>query len=58
VLFVADLLRQGWKEFIPEAEVKLARIHLQETDRNGFEVTVPAMKAEKGLRPEESLVHA
>ncbi|HEX4770073.1 MAG TPA: 6-carboxytetrahydropterin synthase [Bryobacteraceae bacterium] len=36
---IADLLQREWQRFIPAA-VWLTRIHVQETDRNGFEVLV------------------
>jgi 6-pyruvoyltetrahydropterin/6-carboxytetrahydropterin synthase len=37
-LVTAELLRQAWDSHWQESGVKLHRIHIQETERNGFEV--------------------
>jgi 6-pyruvoyltetrahydropterin/6-carboxytetrahydropterin synthase len=36
---ITDILQHEWAAFIPDA-VRLTRVHVQETDRNGFEVLV------------------
>jgi 6-pyruvoyltetrahydropterin/6-carboxytetrahydropterin synthase len=37
----AELLQQAWRGELPDSGVKLHRIHIQETDRNGFELLMP-----------------
>lgn len=39
-LVIAGILQRHWHEFLPEAQLR--RVHVQETDRNGFEVLLPA----------------
>jgi 6-pyruvoyltetrahydropterin/6-carboxytetrahydropterin synthase len=36
---IVDLLQQNWDRSMP-GSVRLSRIHVQETDRNGFEVLI------------------
>ena len=38
----AELLQQAWGTHWKDSGVKLHRIHIQETERNGFEVLIPA----------------
>jgi 6-pyruvoyltetrahydropterin/6-carboxytetrahydropterin synthase len=38
---IAELLRENWRRYISGA-ARLRRVHVQETDRNGFEVWVPS----------------
>jgi len=57
-LVIAELLQQSWTEFLGDAGPRLHRVHLQETDRNGFEVLMPALGIEKKVEIEELLVHA
>ncbi len=38
VLTVADILRQNWSRYLGGFPVRLHRIHIQETARNGFEL--------------------
>jgi 6-pyruvoyltetrahydropterin/6-carboxytetrahydropterin synthase len=38
---IAELLKQNWNSFV-RTEARLTRVHVQETDRNGFEVPIPA----------------
>jgi 6-pyruvoyltetrahydropterin/6-carboxytetrahydropterin synthase len=55
-LVIADLLQQHWAAFIGEA--RLMRVHVQETERNGFEVLIPALPVDENLEIQGSLVHA
>lgn len=38
---VSELLRENWESYI-SGDGTLRRVHVQETDRNGFEVSIPA----------------
>ena len=38
---ITGLLKQHWSDYIPAA-ARLYRVHIQETDRNGFRIDVPA----------------
>jgi 6-pyruvoyltetrahydropterin/6-carboxytetrahydropterin synthase len=40
-LVITDLLQQNWEAYLGDLAVRLHRIHIQETDRNGFEVLLP-----------------
>jgi 6-pyruvoyltetrahydropterin/6-carboxytetrahydropterin synthase len=44
-IVIAGVLRSGWKEFIPGG-AQLRRVHVQETDRNGFEVLTTEVMAD------------
>ena len=37
-LVIADLLQQNWEAYLGAVPARLHRVHIQETDRNGFEV--------------------
>lgn len=37
-LIIARLLEAGWRDVFARSEARLDRVHIQETDRNGFEV--------------------
>ncbi len=37
-LVIADLLRNHWREYLGKTDARLSRVHIQETERNGFEV--------------------
>ncbi|MBV9302940.1 MAG: 6-carboxytetrahydropterin synthase [Acidobacteriaceae bacterium] len=37
-LVIADLLEENWPAYLGQSPVRLHRIHIQETDRNGFEL--------------------
>ena len=39
VMAIKDRLERGWSSAFPDAWPRLERIHLQETKRNGFELT-------------------
>ena len=41
----SELLRENWASYISGAGT-LRRVHVQETDRNGFEILIPAAAAE------------
>jgi 6-pyruvoyltetrahydropterin/6-carboxytetrahydropterin synthase len=53
-LVIAHLLEQNWDTYLGEIPARLHRVHIQETERNGFEVllnapqhiSVPASRAE------------
>jgi 6-pyruvoyltetrahydropterin/6-carboxytetrahydropterin synthase len=55
-LVIADLLQQHWAACVGEA--RLMRVHVQETERNGFEVLIPALPVDENLEIQGSLVHA
>jgi len=57
-LVIANLLQQDWAEFGGEAGPRLHRVHVQETDRNGFEVLMPVLGTKKKVEIEDLLVHA
>jgi 6-pyruvoyltetrahydropterin/6-carboxytetrahydropterin synthase len=38
---IAELLRENWRKYI-SGSAWLRRVHVQETDRNGFEVLIPS----------------
>jgi 6-pyruvoyltetrahydropterin/6-carboxytetrahydropterin synthase len=47
---VAERLQKRWPEYIAEP-IRLYRIHIQETDRNGFELVLPEVQP-SSQRPE------
>jgi 6-pyruvoyltetrahydropterin/6-carboxytetrahydropterin synthase len=52
---IAELIRGNWKTYI-SGSGRLRRVHVQETDRNGFEVWVPAEPAKFERENEEAKV--
>lgn len=54
-LLVAGLLESTWPE---EIEARLARVHVQETDRNGFEVVLGSRRLRMSPNQERTAVHA
>lgn len=44
-LVIAGLLSESWDEYLGDTGARLARVHVQETDRNGFEVLIGARDA-------------
>jgi 6-pyruvoyltetrahydropterin/6-carboxytetrahydropterin synthase len=40
-LVITDLLQQDWAAYLGGLPVRLDRVHIQETDRNGFEIVLP-----------------
>ena len=57
-LFIAEELRQHWGEFVSADEAHLRRVHVQETERNGFELLIPCAVSEKNVESEGLFVHA
>jgi 6-pyruvoyltetrahydropterin/6-carboxytetrahydropterin synthase len=59
-LVIADLLQQHWDAYLGEVPARLHRIHIQETDRNGFEVLLNASQHTSipDLRPESVTLNA
>jgi 6-pyruvoyltetrahydropterin/6-carboxytetrahydropterin synthase len=42
VLVIAELLQRNWETYLTGVPARLRRVHIQETDRNGFEVKLNA----------------
>lgn len=42
VAVLAAILLENWAGYITTPGVRLSRVHIQETDRNGFEILLPA----------------
>jgi 6-pyruvoyltetrahydropterin/6-carboxytetrahydropterin synthase len=42
VLVITELLQQNWETYLTGVPARLRRVHIQETDRNGFEVKLNA----------------
>ena len=57
-LVIAGLLDRHWDEYLPGSAAQLSRVHIQETERNGFEVLVPARPKRKKIEIEGLLVNA
>ncbi len=57
-LIIAGLLQQSWGGYLDGAKVHLERVHVQETERNGFEVVISAAPVINEFRREGVLVHA
>jgi 6-pyruvoyl-tetrahydropterin synthase len=57
-LVIAGLLEQYWDDYLPDSEARLSRVHIQETDRNGFEVLVPTRPDHENMEIEGLLVNA
>jgi len=59
-LVIGDLVRRDWAEFFGDLPIWPSSIHMQETDRNGFEVFLPAPEKEAASdeRNERVMVHA
>ncbi len=57
---IGERARRDWVEFFGDLPIRVSRVHLQETDRNGFEVFLPApeMKTPSAERNESVMVHA
>lgn len=58
VLVIANLLQEHWSEYLGHARALLHRVHVQETERNGFEVFIPAFSAGKTNQAEGLIIHA
>ena len=59
-LVIGDLVRQNWQESFGDLQICASRVHVQETDRNGFEVllSAPAIENSSAQRNESVMVHA
>ena len=57
-LVIATLLEEHWSEYLDVTRVRLHRVHVQETDRNGFDVLIPAIAANETISSEGLLVNA
>jgi 6-pyruvoyltetrahydropterin/6-carboxytetrahydropterin synthase len=57
-LTIADLLAQHWPTYFDGSTARLWRVHIQETDRNGFEVLIPAAARPLLRQAEMESVHA
>lgn len=56
---IATWLQESWKRYITGLTARLARVHIQETDRNGFEILLPAATTNiEQLSNENAVVHA
>ena len=57
-LVITDLLGEHWSAYV-SSPARLSRIHIQETDRNGFEVLIPSAQgeSEESREPEVAGVH-
>lgn len=40
-LTIANVLKEHWHSYLNGTGARLARVHIQETDRNGFEIQIP-----------------
>lgn len=52
---IASLLDENWTRYF-SGEVRFARVHVQETDRNGFEVWMPANATRLEAKNDEAKV--
>lgn len=59
-LVIADLLQEHWNTHLGDTRAQLLRVHIQETDRNGFEVFVRTRKNNltHGQQLESVTIHA
>ena len=57
-MFIAEQLQHHWTEFVSSARARLYRVHVQETERNAFELLIPSKVAEKNVDSEGLLIHA
>ena len=60
-LVIGKLVEENWQASFGELPIRAARVHVQETDRNGFEVLLPVREVEENSsagRKESVMVHA
>jgi 6-pyruvoyltetrahydropterin/6-carboxytetrahydropterin synthase len=57
-LTVAAILERHWPAYFARTSARLSRVHIQETDRNGFEVLIPAPAHPLASEQELENVHA
>jgi len=57
---IARIVERHWAEWFGNLQIRVARVHLQETDRNGFELFLAAPKLQNSAveRIESVVVHA
>ena len=53
-LIIADLLQQHWRDSFEHTGAHICRIHVQETERNGFEVRLGTAPARARIKETES----
>jgi 6-pyruvoyltetrahydropterin/6-carboxytetrahydropterin synthase len=60
VRVIARIVQRHWPEWFGDLPIRAARVHLQETDRNGFEMflSTPKLKNSAVERIESVVVHA
>lgn len=56
-LVIAGRLHESWSKYLRE-QVRLQRVHVQETERNGFDLVMPAGWTIGVSQKEDVLVHA
>jgi 6-pyruvoyltetrahydropterin/6-carboxytetrahydropterin synthase len=57
-LLIATLLQDGWSSYLGHTGALLRRVHIQETERNGFEVVMPVIPTKEEFRLESEPIHA
>jgi 6-pyruvoyltetrahydropterin/6-carboxytetrahydropterin synthase len=57
-LVIADLVQNRWGAYISSKSVRLHRVHVQETERNAFEVVIPVRSEDARIETEGLLIHA
>ena len=59
-LVIADLLQEHWTAYLGHRRARLERVHIQETERNGFEVLPGAREHKRTYlhQPESVTTHA
>lgn len=57
-VFIAKQLQHHWSEFVRSGYARLYRVHVQETERNAFELLIPSKVPEKNVDSEGLLIHA
>ncbi len=56
---IAAILQQNWGAYLSHTHARLSRLHIQETERNGFEIFLPtSAEAITDLHPERVTIHA
>jgi 6-pyruvoyltetrahydropterin/6-carboxytetrahydropterin synthase len=60
VQVIAEIVQRHWPEWFGNLKIRVSRVHLQETDRNGFELVLPAPRIENSAaeRNESVMIHA
>ena len=59
-LVIAGLLKDHWRTYLGDSRAHLDRVHVQETDRNGFEIlfSTPSRNTMRNHRTEGVTTHA